>query len=80
MQAVVSSVAEVQELIRQASKSAQDEFPHLERLGSHVREIDNSMQQNASFVEQVSATTQSLRDQGTRLRTSIDSFSHSQSA
>jgi len=80
MQAVVSSVAEVRELIQHASKTAQDEFSHLERLGSHVREIDMSMQQNASFVEQVSATTLSLRDQGARLRTSIDSFSHSHSA
>jgi methyl-accepting chemotaxis protein len=80
MQAVVASVAEVRQLIQHASKSAQDEFPHLERLGSHVREIDTSMQQNASFVEQVSATTQSLRDQGARLRTSIDTFSHSHSA
>ena len=80
MKAVVASVAEVQQLIQHASRAAQDEFPHLERLGEQVREIDESMQQNASFVEQVSATTQSLRDQGARLRSSIDIFTHGQPA
>jgi methyl-accepting chemotaxis protein len=74
MCAVVSSVTEVRELIHAVATSAQQDWPRLESLGSSVADIDASMQQNAAFVEQLSATMHSLHEQEERLRASIAAF------
>jgi methyl-accepting chemotaxis protein len=74
MCAVVSSVSEVRELIHAVATTAQQDWPRLESLGSSVADIDASMQQNAAFVEQLSATMMSLHEQEERLRASIAAF------
>ncbi|MEY4766355.1 MAG: hypothetical protein RI907_3028 [Pseudomonadota bacterium] len=74
MLAVVNAVSEVRELIHAVATAAQRDQPRLESLGSSVADIDASMQQNAAFVEQLSATMQSLHEQEERLRASISAF------
>jgi methyl-accepting chemotaxis protein len=80
MCAVVASVTEVRELIHTVATAAQRDWPRLESLGGSVADIDASMQQNAAFVEQLSATMQSLHEQEERLRASISAFELSEHA
>ncbi len=80
MSAVVSSVSEVRALIHDVATAAQRDWPRLESLGGSVAEIDAAMQQNAAFVEQLSATMQSLHEQEERLRASISAFELSEHA
>lgn len=74
MRGVVTSVSEVRELIHNVATAAQRDWPRLESLGGSVADIDMSMQQNAAFVEQLSATMRSLHEQEERLRSSIAAF------
>jgi methyl-accepting chemotaxis protein len=74
MAEVVASVRTVGELVSETVTQVKDDRPRLEQLDSALREIDESMQQNAAFVEQLTATTLSLRDQERSLRSTINAF------
>lgn len=74
MSRVVASVRSVGDLIQEAAIRAKDERPRIEQLATSLHDLDTSMQQNAAFVEQLSATTIALRDQEQALRNSISMF------
>ena len=74
MSHVVASVRSVGDLIQEAAMRAKDERPRIEQLAVSLHDLDTSMQQNAAFVEQLSATTIALRDQEQALRNSISTF------
>jgi methyl-accepting chemotaxis protein len=74
MAQVVASVRTVGALVQESVTRVTADQPRLEQLDVALREIDGSMQQNASFVEQLTATTTALRDQEQSLRHSISRF------
>ena len=74
MAQVVASVRGVGALVQESVTRVTADQPRLEQLDAALREIDGSMQQNASFVEQLTATTTALRDQEQSLRDSITTF------
>jgi methyl-accepting chemotaxis protein len=74
MAQVVASVRAVGALVQESVTRGEQDQPRLERLDAALREIDGSMQQNAAFVEQLTATTVALRDQEQSLRSTLSAF------
>ena len=74
MSQVVATAMEVRGLIQQVVQLGQANGPLIENIGHELSQIDSVMQQNSAFVEQLSASTLSLRDQEKALQRSVSGY------
>ncbi|NVD08637.1 PAS domain-containing protein [Vibrio sp. JPW-9-11-11] len=64
---IVEAVEKVTELIAQIASSSQEQSTGIDEINRAVATMDEMTQQNASLVEQTSAASQSLKDEGKQL-------------
>ncbi|WP_038173379.1 aerotaxis transducer Aer2 [Vibrio pacinii] len=64
---IVDAVEKVTELIAQIASSSQEQSTGIDEINRAVATMDEMTQQNASLVEQTSAASQSLKDEGKQL-------------
>lgn len=71
---IVDAVAKVSELIAQIASSSQEQSTGIDEINRAVATMDEMTQQNASLVEQTSAASQSLKDEGKQLLNLMNFF------
>jgi len=64
---IVDAVKEVTELIAQIASSSSDQATGIDEMNRAIATMDEMTQQNASLVEETSAASQSLREEGRQL-------------
>uniref|UniRef100_UPI000A7CD89D methyl-accepting chemotaxis protein n=1 Tax=Vibrio sonorensis TaxID=1004316 RepID=UPI000A7CD89D len=64
---IVDAVAKVSDLIAQIASSSQEQSTGIDEINRAVATMDEMTQQNASLVEETSAASQSLKDEGKEL-------------
>ncbi|NOH78139.1 PAS domain-containing protein [Vibrio sp. RE86] len=64
---IVDAVAKVTELISQIASSSQEQSTGIDEINRAISTMDEMTQQNASLVEETSAASQSLKDEGKQL-------------
>lgn len=74
MRALVTQVQGAAALIDDVSHTAQEQAGRIAQVGQAVAEIDGITQQNAALVEEASAAAESLRQQASRLVSSVQVF------
>jgi methyl-accepting chemotaxis protein len=74
MQTIVSNADKVSQLIADIAHSAQQQSRSMQEVGTAVRHLDDTTQQNAALVEQTSAAASALADQSTRLSQEVGFF------
>jgi len=71
---IVDAVAKVSELIAQIASSSQEQSTGIDEINRAVATMDEMTQQNASLVEETSAASQSLKDEGKQLLNLMNFF------
>ncbi|MFB9216148.1 aerotaxis transducer Aer2 [Vibrio sinaloensis] len=71
---IVEAVAKVSELIAQIASSSLEQSTGIDEINRAVTTMDEMTQQNASLVEQTSAASQSLKDEGKELLNLMNFF------
>jgi methyl-accepting chemotaxis protein len=71
---IVDAVAKVSELIAQIASSSLEQSTGIDEINRAVATMDEMTQQNASLVEQTSAASQSLKDEGKQLLNLMNFF------
>jgi methyl-accepting chemotaxis protein len=74
MDDIVRQVREVSGLIEQISAATDEQSLGIGQVGSAVRKLDDSTQQNSALVEQSAAAAESLRQQAARLAETVKVF------
>lgn len=74
MELIVSSVNEVDEVIRVMAKAADEQRSDIGGISTNVQSLEGMTQQNAALVEQSAAAAQSLREQAKQLTAAIGNF------
>ncbi|WP_290874608.1 methyl-accepting chemotaxis protein [Aquabacterium sp.] len=74
MSEVLDVVKNVVQLVELTAERARRDWPALEKVTNSVAAVDTSLQQNAAFVEQLSATMTALREQERSLRGAVGTF------
>ncbi|MGD8171821.1 aerotaxis transducer Aer2 [Vibrio sp. TRT 21S02] len=72
---IVDAVAKVTELIAQIASSSLEQSTGIDEINRAVATMDEMTQQNASLVEETSAASQSLKDEGKELLNLMNFFS-----
>ncbi|TFH92257.1 aerotaxis transducer Aer2 [Vibrio ouci] len=72
---IVDAVAKVTELIAQIASSSLEQSTGIDEINRAIATMDEMTQQNASLVEETSAASQSLRDEGKQLLQLMNFFS-----
>jgi methyl-accepting chemotaxis protein len=72
---IVDAVAKVTELIAQIASSSSEQSTGIDEINRAIATMDEMTQQNASLVEETSAASQSLRDEGKQLLQLMNFFS-----
>ena len=80
MDEIVSSVRRMGDIIGEISAAASEQAQRISQVNQDVTELDQMTQQNASLVEESAAASQSMRDQATRLESSVSVFKLTESA
>jgi methyl-accepting chemotaxis protein len=71
---IVAEVVDVRQLIEEVSIASHHQESGINSINQSVSDLDQSTQQNAALVEELSATTQSLRANATRLVSVVEFF------
>ena len=71
---IVSEVVNVRELIEVVSQSGHQQESEIGQINQRVSGLDQSTQQNATLVEELSATTESLKAHAERLVSTVEFF------
>lgn len=71
---IVDSVQEVSELISQIARSSVEQSTGIDEINRAIAAMDEMTQQNASLVEETSAASQSLKDEGKELLNLMNFF------
>ncbi|KHT50445.1 methyl-accepting chemotaxis protein [Vibrio sinaloensis] len=71
---IVDAVAKVSELIAQIASSSLEQSTGIDEINRAVATMDEMTQQNASLVEETSAASQSLKDEGKQLLNLMNFF------
>ena len=74
MNQIVGSVEEVSGLIASIATSAQAQQQDISQVNSTIGQLDQMTQQNASLVQEASAAASSLKEQSTRLASTVATF------
>jgi methyl-accepting chemotaxis protein-1 (serine sensor receptor) len=74
MQEIVSGVQKVSTLINEISIAAGEQSAGIRDAGASIHSLDTVTQQNAALVEQVTAASESMREQTTRLADAVAAF------
>ncbi|PPT99404.1 hypothetical protein XarbCFBP7408_14910 [Xanthomonas arboricola pv. guizotiae] len=74
LEAINASNERVAQLSREAASAAQDQSSGLQELSRAVDDLESVNQQNSSLVEEVSASSESLRERAVQLRTMVAGF------
>ena len=71
---IVDEVVGVRQLIEEVSIASQQQESGIGSVNSSVADLDQATQQNAALVEELSATTESLKSNASRLVSSVEFF------
>ncbi|WP_421506110.1 methyl-accepting chemotaxis protein [Erwinia rhapontici] len=71
---ILTSVAEVTEIMKQIASASEEQSKGISQVGTAISEMDSVTQQNASLVEQVSAAASALERQTEELTLSVSKF------
>jgi len=71
---IVDEVVGVRQLIEEVSIASQQQETGIGSVNSSVADLDQATQQNAALVEELSATTESLKSNASRLVSSVEFF------
>ncbi|MBP2156036.1 methyl-accepting chemotaxis protein [Erwinia rhapontici] len=71
---ILTSVAEVTEIMKQIASASEEQSKGISQVGTAISEMDSVTQQNASLVEQVSAAASALERQTEELTRSVSKF------
>ncbi|MCL1530563.1 methyl-accepting chemotaxis protein [Xanthomonas nasturtii] len=74
LEAINTSNERVAQLSREAAAAAQDQSAGLQELSRAVDDLESVNQQNSSLVEEVAASSDSLRERAMHLRTAVARF------
>ncbi len=74
MQAIVTSVRRVTDIIGEISTAAHEQAQGVSRINGAVAQLDQGTQQNAALVEESTAAAESLREQAHRLVEQVGRF------
>ncbi|WP_290428833.1 methyl-accepting chemotaxis protein [Roseateles amylovorans] len=74
MQAIVSSVRRVTDIIGEISTASREQAQGVNRINGAVAQLDQGTQQNAALVEESTAAAESLREQAHRLVAQVGQF------
>jgi methyl-accepting chemotaxis protein len=74
MQEIVSSVGKVSALVRQIAAASGEQKAGIEQVNTAIGQMDQVVQQNASLVEQTSASTEDLYAQAAELLRAVEQF------
>jgi methyl-accepting chemotaxis protein len=74
MQAIVSSVKQVADIMGQISTASQQQRAGIEEVNRAVMQMDQMTQKNAALVEQSAAAAESLREQANQLAGTVSVF------
>ncbi|WP_206957867.1 methyl-accepting chemotaxis protein [Trinickia acidisoli] len=69
-----TAIARVSGIVGEIAAASDRQSRGIEQIGQAIGEIDSVTQQNAALVEQAAAATQSLSEQGDRLKVAVASF------
>jgi methyl-accepting chemotaxis protein len=71
---IVSEVVDVRQLIEEVSVASQQQEAGIGSVNSSVADLDQTTQQNSALVEQLAATTESLKANAKRLVDTVQFF------
>ncbi len=74
MQAIVTSVRRVTDIIGEISTASREQAQGVNRINGAVAQLDQGTQQNAALVEESTAAAESLREQAHRLVAQVGQF------
>lgn len=74
MKEIVEAVARVSDLIAQIAASSVEQSTGIDEINRAIAAMDEMTQQNASLVEETSAASQSLKDEGKELLNLMNFF------
>ncbi|MFK8257200.1 methyl-accepting chemotaxis protein [Erwinia sp. AnSW2-5] len=74
MDDILTSVAEVTEIMKQIASASEEQSKGISQVGTAISEMDSVTQQNASLVEEVSAAASALERQTEELTLSVAKF------
>jgi methyl-accepting chemotaxis protein len=74
LERIVTEVSEINAVITEIAKSAQDQATGLQQVNTAVTELDQATQQNAAMAEQSTAASKSLADEGEQLARLVNEF------
>lgn len=74
MSEVLDAVKGMVSLVEQTASRARKDWPALEQVTESVAEVDKALQQNAAFVEELSATMIAVQNQEETLRRALATF------
>ena len=80
MTEIVTSVQQVTELIREIAFASREQNSGVEAINRALAQLENVTQQNASLVEQTTATTLAFEGEARRLTTAVSRFKFSRQA
>jgi methyl-accepting chemotaxis protein len=74
MSEVTNAVARVNDIVAEIAAASGEQSRGIEQVNTAITQMDEVTQQNAALVEEATAASQSLEDQGQRLTTAVSSF------
>jgi methyl-accepting chemotaxis protein len=74
MDQIVSSIQRVTEVVAEIATTASEQSNGINQVNIAVSQLDQMTQQNATLVEELTASAGSLRDQASRLSASVGTF------
>jgi methyl-accepting chemotaxis protein len=74
MQAIVSSVRQVADIMGQVSAASQQQRDGIEEINRAINQMDEMTQKNAALVEQSAAAAESMQDQADKLASAVSVF------
>lgn len=80
MDEIVRSVQRMGDIIGEISSAANEQAQRISQINQDVTQLDQLTQQNASLVEESAAASQSMREQASRLESSVSVFKLTQAS
>jgi len=74
MKDIVQSVQKVTQIMDEITRESNGQAVEINAIAGAVREVDNSTQQNAAMVEEISAAVMSLEERANYLSESVKTF------
>jgi methyl-accepting chemotaxis protein len=80
MQEIVASIRHVADIMGEITAASQEQSSGIEQVNLAIAQMDEVTQQNAALVEEAAAAAESMRDQASKLATSVSVFKFSSEA